>query len=177
MPPARLVIIEAPPPKPSTWSTLIPALPGVAATIVAIWAVHRLTKSREREKAVFDLYKATGEVVAPIKDSAAKVWSHRRGPDRKQALAETKWRLQQLGASVERLRRLSRRKKWQWAWPPRADVSIHMRVEMKDLRDAITADPFEDPDRNIDKSRIEGVEQAIGFFLTALDEKFYRWMR
>jgi hypothetical protein len=91
-------------------------------------------------------------------------------------VAETKWRLQQLGGSAERLRKLSKRRRW-ITWPPSRDVSVGLMTAMKDLRDELTADPFEDPSRRIDRAHAEQVEQAIGDFLSSLDEGFFKWLK
>lgn len=80
--------------------------------LVAIWAVHGLTKSRDREKAVFDLYKTVGEATAALKPIIVKAWVDPDQEVRKAAVAETIWRLQQIGGFVERIRRQSTR----WAW-------------------------------------------------------------
>jgi hypothetical protein len=52
-----------------------------------------------------------------------------------------------------------------------------MTTAMKDLRDEITRDPFEDPARRIDRTRSEQVEQAIGGFLASFDEAFFVWIK
>lgn len=143
---------------------------------MAVWAVHRLTRNREREKAVFDLYKMIGESIGPLKEAAVRGWTSRAGPDRRTAVAETKWRLQQLGGSVERLRKLSKRRR-AISWPPFQDVSIRLTNAMKDLRDIITQDPFEDPTRKANRAQSEEVERAIGSFLSTLDERFFVWIK
>ena len=150
----------------------MPAVPGVLATLIAVWAVHKLTRSREREKAVYDLYKIADEVVVPLKEAAILAWSLPKGPERRRAVAETKWRLQQLGGTAERLRKMSRRRTW-WL----REVSIALTTEMKELRETLTGDPFEDPGRRADKSKSEQVEQAIGAFISTLDDKVFLWMR
>jgi hypothetical protein len=172
-----MVVVEAAPTPAFGWQTIMPALPGVVATLFAVWAVHKLTRNREREKAVFELYKSVREDVALLKSAAVTAWGCRKGPDRRTAIAETKWRLQQVGGTVERLRRLSKRRRFARDWKLWVDASIYMTGDMRDLRDALTDDPFEDPARSADKVKAEAIEQAVGGFLSALDDKFYQWMR
>lgn len=87
-------------------------LAGPVVALIAIWAVHSLTKSRDREKAVFELYKTVGDAVATLKPIIVKAWADEAPETRRAAVAETIWRLQQVGGFVERIRRQSRR----WAF-------------------------------------------------------------
>lgn len=77
--------------------------------LFAIWAVHSLTKGRDREKAVFDLYKLVSDAAAALKPIVIKAWQDDDAGVRVTAIAETNWRLQQIGGYVERIRRQSRR--------------------------------------------------------------------
>lgn len=161
-----------------TLSDWIPAAPSVAVALFAIWAVHKLTRVREREKSVFELYRSLGEHAAATATAAAAAWATPNGPERRRAVAETKWRLQQLGGLAERLRALSRRKRkgrWWFPWP-RKVTEISLRAEMFALRRDLTSDPFEEPDRKADKDQAETIEQAMGTFLTAADQHLADWM-
>lgn len=92
--------------------TLIEQLTPLASPIVAlfaIWAVHGLTKGRDREKAVFDVYKMLADAVAALKPIVMLAWQAGSDIERAAAVAETNWRLQQIGGYVERIRRQSRR--------------------------------------------------------------------
>jgi hypothetical protein len=80
--------------------------------LFAIWAVHHLTRSRDREKSIFELYKLVAEALTDVKPVILKAWSEKPGDARQAAIAETKWRLQHIGGLIERIRRQSRR----WAW-------------------------------------------------------------
>ena len=154
-----------------------PAVPSVVFSIFGIYVVHRLTKGREREKAVFDLYASIGDVTSGILASATEGWSLPKGPEREQAIAATKWRLQQLGQAVERLRVFSNRRRWRRSKPFRRNVTIALRGEMTPLRRAITQDPFDDPARRADRRQVVSVQIAIGDFHAALDQHLYEWLR
>jgi hypothetical protein len=71
--------------------------------------VHSLTKGRDREKAVFDVYKMMADAVAALKPVVITAWQGKTAVERAAAVAETNWRLQQIGGYVERIRRQSRR--------------------------------------------------------------------
>ena len=181
----------------------------------------RPEESRDREKAVFELYKTVGDAVDALWPVVLKAWSEYDPEARRVAVAETVWRLQQIGGFVERIRRQSSR--WAWrgvrsptalrsgpypfpdphaAWrslklirartspglrsiltwtrhillPFRWTVDIKATSAMARLRDAITTDPFNDPNRLPDDGRHESVELAVGEFLQSLDERLIVWM-
>lgn len=194
---------------------------GPAVALIAIWAVHSLTKSRDREKAVFDLYKTVRDAVDGIKPIIVKAWEEQDPDVRRTAIAETMWRLQQIGALAERIRRQSRRWAWRgistprplrsmphpmpssdvfwhaaeigrsriskawhttipWlrhlCWPFGWMIEIRLTSFMAELRDAITEDPFNDPERAADKTKGEYVEMTVGGFLQSMDESLFVWM-
>ena len=153
-----------------------PAIPSVLAAMVSVWAVHKLTKGREREKAVYELYKTTSDHVASAKTAAILAWGVRRGTERQRAVAETKWRIQQVGSTVNRLRLLSRRRRWRLKWRCYPCEEINMETSMIAFRRALTQDPFEDPSRNGTSTLKEEIERAAGELLTSLDASFARWM-
>ena len=154
----------------------LPAVPTVLAGLFGIWAVHQLTKGQEREKAVFELYKSVGDHVGGAKSAAATAWAARQGPERRRAIAETKWRIQQVGGTLNRLRLLSARRRFRWALAFYSIRPISVEGAMVQFRRMLTDDPFEDPDRGPRKSRAEEIEQAAGDLLTALDAAFADWI-
>lgn len=196
-------------------------LAGPAVALIAIWAVHSLTKSRDREKTVFELYKSVNDAVAALKPIIVKTWADEDAEVRKAAAAETIWRLQQLGGFVERIRRQSRRwalrgiktprplksypypmptedcfwraaaigrarlsATWRFIvtwlrhllWPIGWTIEIRLTSYMAHLRNTITEDPFNDPERGSDKGRSESVELTIGGFMQSMDESLFVWM-
>lgn len=153
-----------------------PAIPSVLAALVSIVAVHKLTKGREREKAVYELYKTAAEHSNSAKTAALIAWSVRRGTERKRAIAETKWRIQQVGSTMNRLRLLSRRRRWRLKLALYACEEINMDNAMVAFRRSLTQDPLEDPERPATSAMKEDVERATGELLTALDTAFARWM-
>lgn len=143
----------------------------------AIYAVHQLTRSREREKSAFDLYKAAAEQIIRVKEVAVSAWALQAGDPRNAAIAELVWRLQSLGATVERLRLLSGRGKWTWRWPFRTTREVLVTKAMADLRDQLTGDPLYEPERTGGEKTAEQVEVAIGDFNLQLDEQFLAWLK
>src|SRR3546814_8810099 len=86
--------------------------------LIAIYAVHRLTQQRDKEKAVFELHKTIGESVGNTKTVILTAWEDPDATKRQAAIEQTKWRLQQLGGLVERLRKMSKRWRCQRAVIP-----------------------------------------------------------
>src|SRR3546814_5502460 len=82
---------------------------GPVVALIAIYAVHRLTQLRDKEKAVFELHKTIGESVGNTKTVILTAWEDPDATKRQAAIEQTKWRLQQLGGLVERLRKMSKR--------------------------------------------------------------------
>jgi hypothetical protein len=145
---------------------------------VAGWfVVHRLTRGREREKLALEFYDSVGEQIDKMKDAALAAWKAPKGPERRRAIAETKWRLQQVGGTLNRLKMLADRRRLQWKWPFKKILTIDMTNEMVALRRAITLDPFEDPARRASKAQAEQVEQEVGAFLSILDARLFDWLR
>jgi len=149
---------------------------GPAVAIAAVFAVHRLTQIRDKEKAVFDLHKAIGESTGSIKSVIMTAWEDESSEKRVAAIQQAKWRLQQIGGLVERLRRMSLRRRLRLAIFFCPITMIKLTEEMGVLRDQITVDPFDDPTRGPVQGKSEDVEQAIGSFLQSLDEALLCWM-
>lgn len=61
-------------------------------------------------------------------------------------------------------------------WPLGWTIEIRLTGFMAELRDAITEDPFNDPDRPVDKAKGAYVEMTIGGFLQSMDESLFIWM-
>lgn len=162
------------------WVALGAGLTGPLVALLAIYAVHRLTRSREREKSVYDLHKAIGEALAGLVPVILMAWQDKDAVKRAAAIEQTKWRLQQVGGMTERMRKMSRgfsvsRRISNRNWP--GILEIALTAEMGMLRDRLTADPFEDPARPITKGKDEEIEQAIGSFMLALDAGLLAWMK
>jgi hypothetical protein len=151
-------------------------LAGPVVALFAIYAVHRLTQIRDREKSVYDLHSDIADAASALATTVMTAWEEKGDAKRNAAIAQAKWRLQQLGGLVERLRKRSKRLKWRWGWPACGYGTISLTDDMGLLRDTITDDPFEDFSRGPVKDKNEEVEQAIGTFLLALDEALLGWM-
>lgn len=148
----------------------------VSLALFSAWIIHRLTRSREREKLVFDLYRQFSEQLAGCGQVATKAWAAKqRSQDRATGVVATLWRVQQIGASAERFRRLSKRRKW-LAFPPFKDVTIDLGKAIIEFRRELTDDPFQDPSRAGDSKRAGRIESAVGSLQQALDTKFYDWL-
>lgn len=149
---------------------------GLILALLGIYIAHSLSRSREKEKAVFDTYRGLGKELDSLKEAATKRWNYLDRATFDLAVAETRWRLQLIGASMELLRRLSKRRVSRLGVPPWRHVEIVSTAAVKELRDSITADPFDDPAirEKIDaKYEIEG---AIGSFNTTIASLVGVWI-
>jgi hypothetical protein len=155
-----------------------PALPSVAATLLAVIFVHQLTKRRDREKYLYELHSKVVTMADEATSAAARGWSAKTGAERATAIAETKWRLQLLGAALARLRVISGgwRFRRSWTGPAIVNVEITMEKQMSDFRHSLTIDPFEDPKRRSMPKEAVACEAAKGTFLLALDLKLRFWI-
>src|SRR3546814_1564019 len=110
------------------------------------------------------LHKTIGESVGNTKTVILTAWEDPDATKRQAAIEQTKWRLQQLGGLVERLRKMSKRWRCQRAVIPLQISAVPLTADMGALRDRITGDPFDDPTRQPIDDKSEEVEQAIGAF-------------
>lgn len=168
--------VQAPEKSPFHASDLIPAIPGTLAALFGIWAVHLLTRSREREKLALDVYRSILDEAALVAAACVSTWSAPKGAKRLRAVAETKWRLQRLGATSERLKILTSKTRWKRTAPFRQQVGVNLTPDMATLRQTLTADPFEDPDRRADSRRSPQVEEVIGDFVTKVEIRVTNWL-
>lgn len=155
-----------------------PAIPSVAATLLAVIFVHQLTKRRDREKYLYELHSTVVAMADEATSAASRAWTAKTGAGRLTAIAETKWRLQLLGAALARLRVISGgwRFRRSWTGPAIVNIEIAMEKQMSDLRHELTGDPFEDPSRLSMTKEAVRCEAAKGSFLLALDLKLRFWI-
>ena len=156
----------------------IPTAPTVIFSLVAVYAVHRLTKLRDREKLIDEFHTKIESTADSVVDAAYMAWSLPKGDKRKLQIALVKSRMQKLGSLVNRLELISVRRRFRWAirWPVVPDVTIKMGQEMLTLRQEITSDPFEEPERNADTAKAINCESAKSVFLMSLDLKYRNWV-
>lgn len=159
-------------------SPWIDALPTLLIAFLSAYFVHRLTKTREWDKGVAERTKRIEEQVDAACEAACDAWTLRSGPKRAQAVATTKWRLQQIGQSAAALRKFALHRRWAFGafyLPTFSARTIDLIVSVSHLREALTVDPFEDPKRNADNKRLTDVALAKGRFLTDLDTVWNEW--
>lgn len=125
---------------------------------------------------MFEAFKLVEDRATAVAAAAVSAWGSKKGPERHRLVAETKWKLQLLGGTLERLRVLSARRKW-FGWPPGKAEEILARSDMVELRAEITDDPFEDPDRNADNRRSAKIEGAVAAFTIGVEQRLFTWIR
>lgn len=155
----------------------IPSAPTVIASLLAVYAVHRLTKYRDREKLLDEFHSKIEKAAEEVSESAFLGWSLAKGPERRKQVAMTKSRLQKLASLINRLELISSRRRFRrtFGWPCIVNVQIKLGSEMISFRQAITADPFEDPNRARSFDHAINCESAKSILLLSLELKYKNW--
>ena len=174
-----VAITGVPPAPPSLLAKWLESAPTIIFAALGFLIVHRLTQWREREKSVFELYRVVGDQISAAAKAAIAAWGAKRGPKRRRAIAEAKWRIQQVGSTVARLESLSRRRRQRrWKripyWPRVAIVATASQIS---FRKALTGDEnFDDDVRDADNVRAEAIERASGEYQAAIDAQLFQWI-
>lgn len=161
------------------FASVAPSMAGPIVALFAIYAVHHLTRRRDREKVAIDLHKSIHESLAAIVPVAVQAWEARTKSLRLSSVQDANWKLQQIGGQVERLNGISTRYNWKRKFlfiffPEKSSVSLARN--MAALRDRITEDPFADPDRKPARDQRSAVEQTVGAFILELDQALFNWL-
>lgn len=151
----------------------------VFISILTIWIVHRLTRNREREKYIFELCKSIEAHATTLGELAFLAWSQPRGAGRIKSIAQVRSQLQLIGALVNRLEILTNgwRMRWKFSGPGAINAKIDLSRNLIDLRQSITDDPFDDPDRKANNLKAVESTSNVSIFLLALDLKLRNWIR
>jgi hypothetical protein len=166
-------------PGPTNWadpSIYAPALPGVIVAILGLWIAHRLSMRRERRSEVLRLCDAVKGAAADTVAICTKAWMAAPGDERNGLIQEAKSRLQTLGSMATNLRRRSgvgtlRTVKSLFVDGP---ISIDVLGEIAAMRDLATGDPFEDPTRDSDASRVNDMRAKIANIDASIDMHFFK---
>lgn len=152
-----------------------------AVAVAAIFAVHRLTQSRDRFKAVFELHKEITAKVEELRIIVIAAWSEPKKEDRLAMTRKTIWELQQIGGMSERLRRFSNSYRFSTRWkciriPCWKTHEINLISAMQTLRGSITDDPFMNENRRANKKMEDLVNIAIDSFIMTLNQQMLEFM-
>jgi hypothetical protein len=141
-------------------SLYAPALPGLIVAILGLWVAHWLTIRRERRKDLFALCDALEKLVEEAVAASNLAWTSPAGQARIEAVHDTRWKTQKVGAAATRLLRQTQ--------GPLSD-GIDMITHAAHFRDVLTEDPFMDPGRAADPSRVAGNHGALSSFMAQLN--------
>jgi hypothetical protein len=155
----------------SNWVTIFVGLS-------TVFAVHRLTKIRDREKVIYELHGKILEMADRAAADAVEAWSSECSQIRAVAVAATRWRLQNLGSALARLEILSHqwRIRWSLYGPGMINVSIKTAAAMAEFRRDLMQDPFEDTLRPANPLKATECESAKGRLVLALDLGLRNWI-
>ena len=158
---------------------LWPNLAGPAVALFAIFAVHFLTRRRDKEKTALEIHKIIHDAVTDCKDTFLKAWESTSKKTRLESVQDSNWRLQQIGSHLERLRKITVRRNIRLVYliiPVIKKESVSLTRQMAELRETLTQDPFSDPSRKPDRTKRSTIEQALGDFLVQLDTALLDWL-
>jgi hypothetical protein len=151
----------------------------LAIALFTLWAVHRLTRTREREKYVFDLCKTIEGCAKEVSDAAFDAWADAPSAERLRSVALVRSQLQMLGALLNRLEILTNgwRMRWTFEGPGAVNAKIALGHNLVKLRRALTDDPFDDPERLPDHSRAVACTADVSLFILELDLALRNWIK
>ena len=151
----------------------------VIISLVTLFLVHRLTRSREREKYVFEICKSIEGCAKEISDAAFNAWVKEPGAERLRSIALVLSQLQILGGLVNRLEILTKgwRMRWTFEGPGAVNAQIVLGKNLIKLRRSITNDPFNDPSRLSDDAQAVNCTAEVSLFVIELDLALRNWMR
>ena len=158
-----------------------PALPGIMVALFGLWAAHELAQRRDRKKAIGDLCESLKKIVIDASTVAIEVWLEPKASKRASGIASTKRLLQSAGITATTLkRRTEARRTWARASPMRlypfkifGRRSIDLVRPVYNLRQAVMADPFEDPNRGADAAQANTVNSAVSSLFAMIDRDLF----
>lgn len=144
-------------------SIYAPALPGVLVALVGLWIAHRLAWKRERRKEILQHKNVLQDVLTEVEAICNSAWLADPGAERMAKIKLAKSRLQDAGVTATDLNRKTAQGLMGALRSLFSDrpMSINLIYEIAQLRDVATADPFEDPARPSDASRIDDISAII----------------
>jgi hypothetical protein len=156
----------------------------VLIALCGFYIVHKLTQQREREKQLHDLCEALKALAGGASKAAITAWLAEPAPGRGELVHEAKRQVQAVGIAATYLghRSLKDARLLPWKerlrqkrWLGRAKIDLAKEVVM--LRKAVTADPFDDPNRASDPSAVNRIQLALARLTSSIDSQFLRARR
>lgn len=157
----------------STYDQWLPVIPSLVTSLVAVlvaYLVHKLTRQREREKAVYDLHKLLIDAVKEVRKAAALGWTTTCEKERETAIHDHNWNLQRVGAQAQLIYLQSGSSHW-FFW----EYRIVLTKNVSSLRDALTLGDFSSINRSADPTQVASVDDAIVIFMSSVDRQLIQW--
>jgi hypothetical protein len=162
-------------------STYAPAAPGLLVALFGLWAAHALAQRRDRKKAIYDLCETLKKLADEASAAAVLAWLENDSALRVSSIASTKRLLQSTGITATTLKRRTLARQT-WARPRKFSIwplrvferrSIDLIREVAALRSVTMSDPFEDPNRNSDGSRVDRINAAVSMLYASVDRALF----
>jgi hypothetical protein len=151
-----------------------PAIPGVIVALLGLWIAHWLTARRDRRKEVLELCENVKAAVLEAETAGIGAWLSAPGADRTKTVREAKSKLQNLGIMATDLNRRTSTGVVGVVCGFLFDriLSINVVREVARLRDAVTDDPFEEPDRPLSEEQINDIRAAANEIVGRINLQF-----
>ena len=133
---------------------------------------HALSRRRERRKEILDLCGNLKALADEAVEAANEAWLCEGEKDRLLKIHETKGRIQTIGIAATTLRRRSTGRLAGLRELIGRKQSIDVREQVALLRRAATQDPFEEPDRKPDATKLGDIALARSKIHYGLDSAF-----
>lgn len=153
------------------WLPVIPSLVTSLFAIVVAYLVHKLTRQREREKAVYDLHELLIDAVKEVRKAGALGWTTTSATERATGIHDLNWNLQRVGAQAQLIHLQSGLSHW-FFWEHR----VRLTKFVSRLRDALTLGDFSNQNRSADPTQVQGVDDAIVIFMSSVDHELILWV-
>jgi hypothetical protein len=158
-----------------------PAMPGILVALFGLWAAHALAQRRDRKKSISDLCEALKKMVGVASSSAIDAWLEPVAADRVSGVASTKRLLQSAGITATTIKRRTDARR-SWGIANKVSIrpfsvlerrSIDLISHVARLRQIAMQDPFEDPSRGADSSKVNSINAAASSLISSADRALF----
>ncbi|MHC1949622.1 hypothetical protein IF803_35380 [Bradyrhizobium sp. UFLA06-06] len=168
--------LEQRPPSWTDFAIYAPTVPGLMVAILGLWVAHRFAVARDRRKEIVDLKEFAKDALTAAQEACVAAWIASPDETRVEKVMAAKGKLQELGIAATDLRR---RTKQGWITDIRhvfidCPLAINIVHDIARLRNLVTNDPFDDPQRQADNAKAEEISAVASEIRSRIDSLFYQ---
>lgn len=166
-------------PRPPSWtdpSIYAPTLPGVVVAVLGLWVAHKFAAMRDRRKEFLELRDVAKDALDEAESSSSAAWLAPADATRPEKLMLAKSKLQAFGTTATDLRRRTKQSLMTHLRHVFWDVPLAVDVvnDVARLRDLVTSDPFDDPNRQPDSIRASDIAALCAQIRGLMDMRFFQ---